>query len=153
MQKSIGTKTRANERAENAARDQGVPKVSEYCQADARICSQIHHGLTPLICLIASILFELTPISAQAELRAFQLKITNITSGNIRYVTSRLDDLQYPGYFPLAQNEIIEIEKTWMCYDRTDYANTLCEAPTNTTNSTQENSTQATELTQSLKTK
>lgn len=110
-------------------------------------------ALSLIVSLLVSLLLEFSPISAYAELRAFQLKITNTESGNIRYTTSRLDNLQYPGYFPLAKNEVIEIERTWMCYERNDYANTLCKPPGGMTNSAQEGPTPPPELTPSLKTK
>lgn len=71
----------------------------------------------------------LIPMSAQAELRAFQLKITDKTNGTERHVVTRFDHIQYPMYNRVNQTEIVAIEKTWMCYDRSDYLSALCAAP------------------------
>jgi len=50
-----------------------------------------------------------------AEYRAYELAITNDETGETRTVISTLDDIQYPGYFPLRQNESITLVDTWMC--------------------------------------
>ncbi len=67
--------------------------------------------------------------SAHAELRAFRLKIVDSSTGTERFVTTRLDHIQYPMYNHLRQTEIVSIDRTWMCYDRSDYAGQLCAAP------------------------
>ncbi len=71
--------------------------------------------------------------NAQAELRAFRLKITDTSTGTDRVVLSRLDDIQYRQYFALKKTEIVSIEQTWMCYQRSDYTSdasgSLCSAP------------------------
>lgn len=69
------------------------------------------------------------PPRANAELRAFRLRITDTATGTDRTVISRLDDLQYRQYFAVKSSEIIRIEKTWMCYQRSDFTGTLCPAP------------------------
>lgn len=77
--------------------------------------------------LLALVIFEV-PI-ADAELRVFQLKISNAESGTDRTIISRLDDQQYAGYFPLKKSESISIERTWMCYERSDHTGALCAPP------------------------
>lgn len=67
--------------------------------------------------------------SAHAELRAFRLKIVDSSTGTERFVTTRLDHIQYPMYNHLRQTEVVSIDRTWMCYDRSDYAGALCTAP------------------------
>lgn len=68
-------------------------------------------------------------LPAQAEFRVFRLKVVNSETGTEREVVSRLDELQYAGYFPIKRSESVSIEQTWMCYERNDYAGTLCPAP------------------------
>ena len=55
---------------------------------------------------------------AQAEYRAFLLTVTNTQTSLTRTVVSTLDDIQYPGYFPLRTYETIAITETWMCRGR-----------------------------------
>jgi hypothetical protein len=71
----------------------------------------------------------LMPFSAQAELRAFQLKITDPATGRERHVITRFDHIQYPMYNRVSQSEVVAIEKTWMCYERSDFLGALCAAP------------------------
>jgi hypothetical protein len=67
------------------------------------------------IALLPVTLF-LCPLNAGAEYRAFLLAITNATTKQSRFVTSTLDDIQYPGYLPLAPGETVAIQATWMCW-------------------------------------
>ncbi|MBN8541798.1 MAG: hypothetical protein J0L82_15515 [Deltaproteobacteria bacterium] len=80
--------------------------------------------------------FGLCPVffspTANAELRAFRLRITDTATGTDRTVISRLDDLQYRQYFAVKTSETIRIEQTWMCYRRGDFTGTLCPAPEST---------------------
>lgn len=67
---------------------------------------------------------------ASAEYRVFDLEITDQKTGNVRHVTSNLDDIQYPGYYPLNTGETIKIGDTWMCYkNRTENYQTYCSNP------------------------
>lgn len=84
--------------------------------------------LTALACA-ALLPALLIPIAAQAELRAFRLKITNAETGTERLVVTRFDHVQYPMYNFVARTESIEIDQTWMCYPRSDYLGALCAAP------------------------
>ena len=79
-----------------------------------------------LAAVVCGFLFSGT---AKAELRAFRLKITDTATGTERIVISRLDDLQYRQYFAVKSSEQISIDQTWMCYQRSDFAGTLCNAP------------------------
>lgn len=56
--------------------------------------------------------------TSRAEYRVFELVISDQTAGASRTVTSTLDDIQYPGYYPLKTNETIAIRETWMCWGR-----------------------------------
>lgn len=71
----------------------------------------------------------LIPTAAQAELRAFRLKITNATTGTERLVTTRFDHIQYGMYHRVSKDEVVIIDQTWMCYQRSDFLNSLCPAP------------------------
>lgn len=74
---------------------------------------------------LAAILF---PPKADAELRAFRLVIRD-QGGTERRVVSRFDHIQYPMYHYVKKTEQVEIEQTWMCWVRSDYAGALCPAP------------------------
>ena len=69
------------------------------------------------------------PLVAQAELRAFRLKITDKASGTERQVITRFDHVQYGMYRRVKETEVVAIDQTWMCYDRSDYVGSLCNAP------------------------
>lgn len=89
-------------------------------------------GLSQSLSAIIAITLLVLGSPAKAEFRVFRLKIVNSETGTDREVVSRLDDLQYAGYFPIKRSEAISIEQTWMCFDRNDYAGTLCPAPEQT---------------------
>lgn len=85
---------------------------------------------TALVATLVALLLAVFDIpAAQAEFRVFRLKIVNSETGTDREVVSRLDDLQYAGYFPIKRSESVTIEQTWMCYERNDYTGTLCPPP------------------------
>jgi len=56
----------------------------------------------------------------RAEYRAYQLLISDSTTGQKRTVITTLDDQQYVGYHHLQQTELIQIQDTWMCRGRSD---------------------------------
>lgn len=56
---------------------------------------------------------------AFAEYRMFTLKITNTETQDYRLVNSTLDPLQYPAYYPVRANEIVQYTDTWRCFGRT----------------------------------
>lgn len=66
---------------------------------------------------IVAILILGFSLKASAEYRAFELKITDTEKNKERIIISTLDQIQYPRYYPLAKNEIITYENSWMCYD------------------------------------
>lgn len=78
-----------------------------------------------LVCLLIS-------EGAWAEYRVFDLEITNTETGQTRNVLSTLDDIQYPGYYPLRAQETIRISDTWMCWKRSDHFQRYCPNPNNT---------------------
>lgn len=69
------------------------------------------------------------PFAAQAEFRAFRLKITDVAGGTERQVVTRFDHLQYPMYRFIKKTEFAVIDQTWMCYDRSDHLGAVCAAP------------------------
>lgn len=69
------------------------------------------------------------PLAAQAEFRAFRLKITDTAGNTERQVVTRFDHVQYPMYHFTKKTEVAVIDQTWMCFDRNDYNGTLCAAP------------------------
>lgn len=75
------------------------------------------------------VIVAMAPTIAKAELRAFQLKITDSQNGTERMVVSRFDHMQYPMYFTVKKSEVVEIHQTWMCWNRSDYAGSLCAPP------------------------
>ncbi len=79
-----------------------------------------------LVALLPALFF---PFAAQAEFRAFRLKITDAASGTERQVVTRFDHLQYPMYRFIKKTEVAVIDQTWMCYDRSDHVGAVCAAP------------------------
>jgi len=60
--------------------------------------------------------------SAKAEYRVFVLKIEDSTTGQSRTVTTTLDHIQYPEYYPVRTSETVSISETWMCRNRSDFS-------------------------------
>lgn len=76
-------------------------------------------GSIRLFCTVMSIILGAGP--ASAEYRAFLLRIEKMDRpGEVRELISTLDPLQYPGYFPLQENERVSYVRTWMCKGRTN---------------------------------
>ncbi len=73
--------------------------------------------------------FAALTTQARAEYRAFSLVITNSQTGATRLVTSTLDDIQYPTYYPLRRYENRSIQSTWMCWGRTSDFKPICASP------------------------
>jgi hypothetical protein len=71
--------------------------------------------------LIGSFILMICGLSvvAHAEYRMFTLKITNKQTQDYRLVDSTLDPIQYPYYYPVQKDEIVQYTKTWRCYGRT----------------------------------
>lgn len=67
-------------------------------------------------------------LSAQAEYRAFLLKIVSADGASVRYEKSFLDPLQYPSYYHVNPGEKITYVDTWMCRERTN-DQPFCESP------------------------
>ena len=82
----------------------------------------VRHGFTVA-------LFLLFYTAVFAEYRAFELKITNQTTGTERTITSTLDDLQYPRYHPLGRDELITYVDSWMCFDNMSDFKAACPKP------------------------
>ncbi len=58
-------------------------------------------------------------MTAHAEYRAFELVITDSTSGQERVVLSTLDPNQYRGYYPAKPGEKITYRQSWRCKGNT----------------------------------
>ena len=76
---------------------------------------------TPLL------LFYFISLSALAEYRVFNIQISN--SAATRTIQSTLDPIQYKDLYPLAPDEVISYDDTWMCFGRTDNFLALCPNP------------------------
>lgn len=61
----------------------------------------------------------LSGLKANAEYRAYELKIEDTEKGKSRTVVSTLDNLQYPRFYPLEKNEVISYVDSWMCRENT----------------------------------
>jgi hypothetical protein len=79
-----------------------------------------------LLILLLTLLF---PFMAQAEYRAFELVITDSTSGQERVVLSTLDPNQYRGYYPIKPEEKITYRQTWRCKGNTSGYKAICPKP------------------------
>lgn len=66
---------------------------------------------------------------AHAEYRVFTLKITNTQTKDYRLVDSTLDPIQYPYYYPVKKDEIVQYTDTWRCYGDTSGERPLCPNP------------------------
>lgn len=51
-----------------------------------------------------------------ADYRVYELNVSNQVTGESRVVTSTLDQIQYPSYYPLQPNESIAYKQSWMCF-------------------------------------
>ena len=64
-----------------------------------------------------------------AEYRAFELVITNPTTGQERVALSTLDPRQYRRYYPLRYEERVTYRATWMCKGNTSGHKPVCAKP------------------------
>jgi len=78
--------------------------------------------------LIFSLLL-MTGFSVHAEYRAFELVITDSTSGSKRIVLSQMDPLQYVRYHPVKASEIVQYQDTWRCRGNTSWFQPICPKP------------------------
>lgn len=76
-------------------------------------------------------------VIAHAEYRVFSLKITNKKTQEYRLVNSTLDPIQYPYYYPVQKDEIVQYTDTWRCYGRTGDEQPLCQNPKKAPESTE----------------
>jgi hypothetical protein len=75
------------------------------------------------------LLLVLISFSAQAEYRAFLLKISSQDGQDFRLVKSNLDPEQYGTYYPLRAGERVQYTETWMCRGRTNLETEVCDNP------------------------
>jgi hypothetical protein len=68
-------------------------------------------------------------VIAHAEYRMFTLKITNTQTKDYRLVDSTLDPIQYPFYYPVQKDEIVQYADTWRCYGNTGGGKPPCPSP------------------------
>jgi len=71
-------------------------------------------------------------VIAHAEYRVFTLKITNTQTKDYRLVDSTLDPIQYPYYYPVQKDEIVQYIDTWRCYGNTGGEKPHCPNPRTT---------------------
>ena len=97
----------------------------------------LHQRIISLFAIVVvTAMINLMPLATEAEYRAFRLQITKINRDpqnteppEIRTTMSTLDPLQYPYYYPLADNEIVSYTETWMCRGRTSDFAPICPPP------------------------
>jgi hypothetical protein len=65
---------------------------------------------------------------AAAEYRAFELVISDPTSGQERVVLSTLDPIQYRYYYPVRPEESVTYSATWRCRGNTS-GQPICPKP------------------------
>jgi hypothetical protein len=75
------------------------------------------------------LLLILLAAQAKAEYRAFELVITDPTSGQERVVISTLDPNQYRRYYPIKPQEKITYRQTWRCRGNTSGYQAVCPKP------------------------
>lgn len=68
---------------------------------------------------------------APAEYRAFELVITDSTSGQERITLSTLDPLQYRRYYAIKMNDKVTYRATWRCRGNTSWNRPICPKPEN----------------------
>jgi len=68
---------------------------------------------------VITTLFTLLLTAAHAEYRAFELVITDSSTGQERVLISTLDPNQYRGYHPVKYTEVVQYRATWMCKGNT----------------------------------
>ena len=64
-----------------------------------------------------------------AEYRAFELVISNPTTGQERVVLSTLDPNQYRRFYPTSPDEKITYRQTWRCRGNTSNFQAVCPKP------------------------
>ncbi len=79
--------------------------------------------------MLALIFIFLSPTMVFAEYRAFELRISNATTGKVRTVTSTLDQYQYPEYHHTQMGDNVEYVSSWMCRGRTSDFMAICPNP------------------------
>jgi len=67
--------------------------------------------------------------TAHAEYRAFELVITNPTTGQERVVLSTLDPNQYRRFYPIMPEERVTYRQTWRCRGNTSNFQAICPKP------------------------
>lgn len=79
---------------------------------------------------IAFLLVVLKMIPSQAEYRVFLLEIRNPEKKLTRQIYSTMDPVQYSSVYPLAPQEIIMYQDTWLCPGNTAHFQQHCPRPT-----------------------
>lgn len=74
-----------------------------------------------------AVLFHFT--AAQAEYRAFELVITDPTTGQERIVISSMNPFEYRRFHPVKIDEQVTYRATWMCKGNTSHFKPVCPKP------------------------
>jgi hypothetical protein len=82
-----------------------------------------------MVLRVAIALISILIPSVQAEQRVYRL---NIMKGEtkVREVTTTLDHIQYPDYYPLGAGETVQYAESWMCWGRSEAFEPPCSPPT-----------------------
>lgn len=86
---------------------------------------------------IILILFISFPLALQAEYRVFLLRLGPKDSDKFKTFKSTLDPLQYPFYYQVPKDFVVEYTDTWMCKGTTAHFQPLCDKPVEGPNTTQ----------------
>jgi hypothetical protein len=78
---------------------------------------------------MTALLIFLFAQSARAEYRAFELVITNSTTGQERVVVSTLDPRRWRRYYPVKYDDRVIYRATWMCRGNTSGHKPVCPKP------------------------
>jgi hypothetical protein len=90
---------------------------------------EVMNILAGLIFMIGVLMTDGLNGIAHAEYRMFTLKITHQKTQDFRLVDSTLDPLQYPFYYPVQKDEVVQYTETWRCYGRTGDEQPPCPNP------------------------
>lgn len=79
--------------------------------------------------LLLSLVLCIPSALAHAEYRAFELVITDPTTGQEQLITSTLDPWQYVIYHPTKPEAQVTYRATWMCKGNTSHFKPICPNP------------------------
>ena len=105
--------------------------VSNWISSSWQVFGECNYLYYELAAVFSFLIF--VPLSAQAEYRAYLLKIESTSSKSVRLVESTLDNIQYPEYYSVLATEKITLDDTWMCYLNSSQFEEICPRPSRQT--------------------